>query len=360
GANYIILIAKHHDGFCLWPTNTTDYSIKNSSWKNGKGDIIKDFINECKKENIKAGLYLSPWDRHEPCYKDKEAYDKFYIEQLTELLTWYDYKYVELWFDGAGSVGREYDWKSIMEVIQEHQPQAVIFNMGKPDIRWAGNENGIAPYPLWNLIHVDDYLGLKEGKSEYFWLPHECDMPIRYHTWFFHPKTEYTVSPLEELVKCYLWSVGRGANLLLNLAPDKTGMIPEADVKAAKVFGAAIKEIFSTPIARTAGKGNVLELKLNLKPREDFNCIRIQEDIKFGQRVRAYSIKAKNQDGTWQNIVNGSTIGHKKIDIIQPINPVEIKLEILSSFDEPIIKTFEIYSSPIINDVRHYIEDDFL
>lgn len=149
GFKYLVLTAKHHDGFCLWPTKTTDYSVKSSPWKNGQGDVVREVADACREEGLKFGLYLSPWDRHEPCYPDKEAYDDFYAEQLTELLTGYG-PLVEVWFDGAGSQGREYDWPRIIGLVDQYQPEAMVFNMGRPTIRWVGNEDGVAPYPCWN------------------------------------------------------------------------------------------------------------------------------------------------------------------------------------------------------------------
>ncbi|MFX0099871.1 MAG: alpha-L-fucosidase [Candidatus Hodarchaeota archaeon] len=360
GAGYIVLTAKHHDGFCLWQTETTDYSVKSSPWKDGKGDVVREFIEACKRENMPHGLYLSPWDRHEPCYPDKEAYDKFYEKQLTELCTLFDTKFVELWFDGAGSVGREYDWKSIIGVCKKHQPQAIIFNMGEPTIRWAGNEAGTAPYPLWNVISKDEYGGLKEDKPDYLWLPAECDMPIRFHTWFYNTKNEWAVSPPEELMKCYVWSVGRGANLLLNITPDRRGLMPDADWDSAKAFGAAVKQFFSNSIASTSGKGNVLELSIPGDRPSKISHLIIQEDIEKGQRVKKYVIEYQDSSGNWEKLVDGSTIGHKKIDFFKPIETSKLKLEIMDSYLKPVIKSFNAYYSEDFEEYREYIQEEYL
>ncbi|MHA1699891.1 MAG: alpha-L-fucosidase [Promethearchaeota archaeon] len=355
GANYIILTAKHHDGFCLWPTETTDYSVASASWKQGKGDVVRSFLTACKKAGMKAGLYLSPWDRHEPCYENKEEYDRFYTRQLVELLTWYDHKYVELWFDGAGSEGREYDWKKIIGACKKYQPQAVIFNMGEPTIRWCGNESGIAPYPLWNIVHISKYNGIKNDKSEYIWLPVECDVPIRYHTWFYNTKNEFAVAPPEEIIKFYLFSVGRGANLLLNLAPDRRGLIPDADANAAKEFGLMRNRLFSEPLATVSGVGNRFEIMLdNTRP---VNYIVIREDLRYGQNVCSYNIDVRDGSRDWFRLISGQTIGHKKIDFFKTVDVKKIRLEITDYFNEPHVQEFSLYYSPEFEEIRHYIED---
>lgn len=152
GFRYFILTAKHHDGFCLWPTATSTYSVASSPWKEGRGDVVKECAEACRDLGVGFGIYLSPWDRHEPCYADPQAYDDFYALQLQELLTGYG-PLTEIWFDGAGSEGRNYDWRRIMDLIKLHQPGAMVFNMGAPTIRWVGNEDGLAPYPCWNTAN---------------------------------------------------------------------------------------------------------------------------------------------------------------------------------------------------------------
>jgi alpha-L-fucosidase len=199
GARYLVLTAKHHDGFCLWPTDTTEYSVKSSPWR---GDVVERTAQACRDAGIGLGLYLSPWDRNAPCYADPAAYDEFYQCQLTELCTRYGPLF-EIWFDGAGSGGRRYDWDGITRVIDEHPPGAMVFNMGRPTIRWVGNEDGLAADPCW--YEVD---------GEY--LPPECDVPIRRH-WFWQPDDEQTLKSLEHLLAIHYRSVGLGAGLLLNV-----------------------------------------------------------------------------------------------------------------------------------------------
>lgn len=341
GFKYFILTAKHHDGFCLWPTKTTDYSVKSSPWKDGKGDVVGECAKACEEEGMPFGLYLSPWDRHEPCYLDKEAYDDFYAEQLTELLTEYG-PLVEVWFDGAGSEGREYDWPRIIGLVKKYQPDAMIFNMGAPTIRWVGNEDGVAPYPCWNTateartsMFTNDMLTwLPETPG---WVPAECDVPIRRGHWFWHPNSEDKLLSLDELKDIYYRSVGHGTNLLLNVAPDNRGLIPEADVKRVTEFGDWIRNTFSNPIKEISGEGYELDIMLSSPQKIDH--VILMEEIAHGERVRDYVLEIK-KDGEWIQIVHGSAIGHKKIDRIKPVVINHIRLRVLEAAAKPLIRKF--------------------
>ena len=232
--------------------------------------------------------------------------------------------------------------------------------MGEPTIRWAGNENGLAPYPLWNVISKEEYGGLKEDKPGYLWLPAECDMPIRYHTWFYNTKNEWAVSPPEELMKCYVWSVGHGANLLLNITPDRRGLMPDADSSSAKEFGDAIRNLFSSPIASTSGEGDSIELEIPGEEPVQVNYITIQEDIMQGQRVKSYAIEYNDGAGNWKQLAGGSTIGHKKIDFFKPVNTSLLKLKITGSYQKPIIKEFSAYYSSEFEEYREYIQENYI
>lgn len=344
GFKYFILTAKHHDGFCLWPTKTTDYSVASSPWKGGRGDVVKECAEACRKEGIGFGLYLSPWDRHEPCYSDKEAYDDFYVEQLTELLTGYG-PLAELWFDGAGSEGREYDWPRIMGLVKKYQPEAMIFNMGAPTIRWVGNEDGVAPYPCWNTatearisMFTDEMLSWLPETPD--WVPAECDVPIRRRHWFWHPNDEDSLLSLEELKDIYYRSVGHGANLLLNVAPDDRGLIPEIDAQRVREFGKWIEETFSRPIHQTSGQGISLEIALDAA--QPIDHVILAEEIAEGERVREYVLEVE-QGGQWIEIIRGSAIGHKKIDRITPVITSKIRLRILKAVALPIIRNFAVF-----------------
>lgn len=346
GFKYLILTAKHHDGFCLWPTSTTDYSIKSSPWKEGKGDLVRECAEACKQEGILFGLYLSPWDRHEPCYQNEAAYDDFYERQLTELLTGYG-PLVEIWFDGAGSEGREYDWRRIADRIAEHQPDAMIFNMGRPTIRWAGNEDGLAPYPCWNAasearvsMFTKDMLTWLPDTPK--WVPAECDVPIRKLHWFWHPEDESSLLELDDLINIYYKSVGHGANLLLNIAPDQRGLFPEPDVKRVIEFGDEIKRRFSNPNAITSGAGDVLEIAMPSQQAIDHAVL--MEDIAQGERILEYTLEAECE-GIWIALVKGTAIGHKKIDRFDKIVTNRIRLTITKFNGVPLIRSFAVFNA---------------
>lgn len=344
GFKYLVLTAKHHDGFCLWPTKTTDYSVKSSPWRGGKGDVVREVADACREEGLQFGLYLSPWDRHEPCYPDKEAYDDFYAEQLTELLTGYG-PLVEVWFDGAGSQGREYDWNRIIGLIDKYQPDAMVFNMGRPTIRWVGNEDGVAPYPCWNTattakesMFTSDMMTWMEGTPS--WVPAECDVPIRKRHWFWHPDDEASLRSLEEVLDIYYRSVGHGATLLLNISPDNRGLLPEVDVERVIEFGDEIRRRFGQPVGQTSGEGT--ELLLKLEYIQPVNHVIIMEDIAHGERVREYVLEAFSH-GEWKELVRGSAIGHKKIDRFDSVETDQLRVRILSSVEQPLIRNLAAY-----------------
>lgn len=347
GFRYFVLTAKHHDGFCLWPTQTTDYSVASSPWKDGKGDVVRECADACREEGIGFGLYLSPWDRHEPCYSDPQAYDDFYARQLEELLTGYG-PLVEIWFDGAGSEGREYDWQRIMNLIRKHQPDAMVFNMGAPTIRWVGNEDGLAPYPCWNTAESARVSMFSEASLKWLpetprWVPAECDVPIRKDRWFWHPNEEHLLLSLEQLMDIYYRSVGHGATLLLNIAPDSRGLMPEADVERVLAFGDEIRRRFSVPLAETSGKGEGETIELDLPQGSVIEHAISMEDIAYGERVRQYVIEAWS-GGEWVELVRGSAIGHKKIDRFQPLGADKVRLRVLEAVEEPVVRRFAVFS----------------
>src|SRR6266700_349610 len=213
GVRYAILTAKHHDGFCLWPTRTTEHCVRNSPWKDGKGDVVREFVEAMREQGILPGLYCSPWDRNAACYPDPQAYSIFYEAQLRELCSNYG-PLVEIWFDGAGSEGYTYDWERIMQTVRTLQPDALVFNMGDPDICWVGNENGFAPSAISNNVTVQQGMSTTQ-----VYLPFEVDTPICTQRWFWHADNAEYIRSLPELIGVYYRSVGHGGNLLLNLAP---------------------------------------------------------------------------------------------------------------------------------------------
>lgn len=355
GAKYIVLVCKHHDGFCLWQTKTTEYCVRNTPWKGGKGDVVAEFVAACRKHDMQFGFYLSPWDRHERKYKDKEAYDKFYAAQLEELITGYanDGEIYELWFDGAGSTGRVYDWPMFMGIVRKHQPKAMIFNMGDLTIRWVGNENGVAPYPTWNVVHAYDadkfaYERVNADGTGDKWIPAECDVPIHHRHWFHHKGAwgvlyNFALFSKKKLVEIYEKSVGHGASLLLNLAPTEKGVFSNRDVARLQEMVKEIRRRYGAPIAETSGTGS--EIVLELKVPSKIAAVVLQEDIRQGERVKEYNLQAKI-DGGWQQLgleEPGIAIGHKKIDkLLVPMVTSAIKLVVTKSTAEPAIKAFKV------------------
>ncbi|MFC3801675.1 alpha-L-fucosidase [Cohnella sp. GCM10012308] len=360
GFRYLILTAKHHDGFCLWPTRTTDYSVRSSPWRDGQGDVVREVSDACQAAGIAFGLYLSPWDRHESCYPDQSAYDDFYAEQLTELLTQYG-PLVEVWFDGAGSEGRAYDWERIMSLTERYQPGAMRFNMGVPTIRWVGNEDGVAPYPCWNRaasartsMFTNDMLTWLPRTP--LWVPAECDVPIRRTTWFWHPEEAYKIRPHEELLDIYYRSVGHGCNLLMNLAPDDRGLIPDADADAAIRMLDDVHARFANPVAETAGEGELL-LWHAPKPAT-FDHAVLMEQIEEGERVRKYVLEARLGDGAWTELACGSAIGHKRIDVFPSVTADQVRLAVRESEGMPLIRSLRLYNTGAVSDAGSAINLD--
>jgi alpha-L-fucosidase len=235
-AKYVVFVAKHHDGFCLWPTRTTQHSVAKSPWRSGQGDVVREFVNACRAEGLKAGLYLSPWDRNNPLYGDASRYNDLYCDQLTELLTQYG-AISEVWFDGAngeGPTGRRqtYDWPLFIATVRKLQPKAVIFSDAGPDIRWVGNERGEAPLTVWSTIDRHRYepgtpLSDELGEGTRFgedWVPAECDVSIR-PGWFYRAAEDAQVKSPARLLELYEKSVGRNCTLLLNVPPDQRGQL---------------------------------------------------------------------------------------------------------------------------------------
>lgn len=298
GMKYAVLTAKHHDGFANWPSKYTDYSVASSPWKNGKGDVVREFVEACRRNGIRPGLYYSPADsKSNSYYKDNGDFDKYFINQITELLTWYGNIDI-LWLDGCGSEENKYDWKRIIEEIRKLQPGIRIFNMGDPDFRWAGNEAGIAPMPCWNVVDSVPFSVLTDKKDTlddagFMWLPAECDCRMREKNWFYSDSDEDTVKSLDELMGIYCYSVGRGANLILNIGPNRDGLLPKNDSERLLEFGEEIRRHFSNTIA-TISDFSVKDGKLIYKPLKPIliNNIIIKENIMEGENVKRFKISA--------------------------------------------------------------------
>ena len=356
GFKMALLTAKHHDGFCLWPTATTEYSVKNSPWKEGKGDVVRELREACEKYGLKFGVYLSPWDRNAECYGDSPAYNQFFIQQLTELLTNYGEVH-EVWFDGANGEGpngkkQVYDWEAILKTIRTLQPKAVTAIMGD-DVRWVGNEGGWGRDTEWSATvltpgsytdsdKLNEELGISPtakdlGSRELlakaqkaYWYPSEVDVSIR-PGWFYHASQDTQVRSLANLVNIYYQSVGCNSVLLLNIPPDRRGLIHETDVQRIKELSEYIQKTFADnqmTNGNQAWQAKAGESKeYEVKEGALVNTILIQEDITKGQRVENFLIEAYS-NGSWNHMAKGTTIGYKRLIRFSDCQPEKIRVTI--------------------------------
>ncbi|MDE1175267.1 MAG: alpha-L-fucosidase [Edaphobacter sp.] len=364
GAKYAVLVAKHHDGFALFPSSNTDYSVKASPWLNGKGDLVRLASDSAHQAGLGFGVYLSPWDRHDKRYPDPAAYDKYYLAQLTELSTHYG-PLAEFWLDGAGSAGRTYDFNKIIEELRTYQPNTVVFAdtalFKDADARWVGSEDGTVPYENWNVIDRAGYLR---------WRPVEADTPLRKLHWFWHPNDEASLLSLNELLDIYNKTVGRGAQLMLGLAPDNTGLLPESDANRLREFGEAVQRLYgpasnlavktphtlSEPAARSAvdndpstfwsAPARHATLELSFAKPITFDRALTMEWLNEGQHVQEYSIEVW-QNGAWKTIAHAQAIGHKKIDIFPAVTAQRVRLNLLSTVGSAGIREFQIFNGSV-------------
>ncbi len=375
GMKGLVITAKHHDGFCLWQTEYTDHSIKNTPYKNGNGDIVKELSDACQKNNFKFGFYLSPWDRNSSLYGTDE-YNTYYKNQLTELLTKYG-EIFHVWFDGAcgeGANGKKqvYDFEGYIELIRKYQPKATIFNDHGPDVRWCGNESGSSRHSEWAVVpHELAYLAEKQtdgalldGNLDYIYntdseigslgniifskglsfCPSEVDMSIR-PGWFYHADEQ--PHSLERLWDTYIRTVGGNCCLHLNVPPKKDGTIDARDEERLRELGKKIKKTFSKNLAESAdfseeniGKGFYQKsFDLKFESETEFDLIILEEEIEKGQRVENFAIYKKDIFGEFKNkIFEGTCIGHKKICTFSAEKTKEIRIAILSSRSTPNLK----------------------
>jgi alpha-L-fucosidase len=394
GMKGIIITAKHHDGFCLWPSQFTEHSVKNSVWKDGKGDVLRELRQACDEFGLKFGVYLSPWDRNSAIY-GTPGYLTYYRNQLRELLT--DYGDIfEVWFDGAnggdGYYGgaREtrkidnktyYDWPNTHKIVRELQPSAVMFSDAGPDIRWVGNESGMGSLTNWCLLRRDEmYPGgdfakiLGEGHEDgNYWVPAEVDVSIR-PGWFYHQSQDSLVRSPENLMELYYSSVGRNSNLLLNVPPDRRGLLHENDVKSLLAFKELREKEFSKDLARgisvqstecrgknfiasfvndgdpetywtTSDDVQSASVTINLGAGTEVNRVLIQEYIKLGQRVSKYSVYAMVDD-KWEKVADGTTIGYKVVRKFPVVLTTDIRISIDDAKACPVISNIELYRAP--------------
>lgn len=358
GFKMAIITAKHHDGFCLWPTKTTRHSVASSSWKDGKGDVVRELRDACKKYGIKFGVYLSPWDRNASCYGDSPAYNQFFIEQLTELLTNYGEVH-EVWFDGANGEGPNgkkqiYDWDAILRTIRRLQPKAVTAIMGD-DVRWVGNEKGIGRETEWSATALTPGIYPRSGEqnkelgifgkakdlggrdivaraTELFWYPSEVDVSIR-PGWFYHADQDKQVKSLNHLTDIYFKSVGYNSVLLLNIPPDLRGLINENDVQRLKEFSSYLKKTFARNYVLKGNEtwhgtsGTVRQY--DIQKDALVNAFMIQEDISKGQRIESFLVEAY-KDGSWIHMAEGTTVGYKRLVRFSDTRPERIRITIRS------------------------------
>lgn len=371
GFKMAILTAKHHDGFCLWPTKTTRHSVASSPWKEGKGDVVRELRDACRKYGLKFGVYLSPWDRNAECYGQGEAYNQFFIEQLTELLTNYGEVH-EVWFDGANGEGpngkkQEYDWEAVEQTIRRLQPKAVTAIMGD-DVRWVGNEKGIGRETEWSATVLapgiytraeeqNQRLGVSStaqdlggrkvlaDAKELFWYPSEVDVSIR-PGWFYHTDQDNQVKSLAHLADIYFQSVGYNSVLLLNIPPDKNGLIHETDARRLEELATYLRHTFDDNYLK---KGNARWMarsgdfkEFQVKKNALVNTLLIQEDIAKGQRIERFLLEGC-VEGNWQKLAEGTTVGYKRLVRFAACQPDSIRLTVLSARDEARVLRMGLY-----------------
>jgi len=392
GMKGLILTAKHHDGFCLWPSKYTEHSVKQSPWKGGRGDVVREISNACRKYGLKFGIYLSPWDRNRSDYGRPE-YLTYFRRQLRELLTGYGPVF-EVFLDGANGgdgyyggaretrrIDREtyYDWTNTWQLVRDLQPNACLFSDAGPDVRWVGNERGVAGETCWATLNRADFVpgradqnrlnrGDRPGTD---WVPAECDVSIR-PGWFYHEREDDKVRTPDNLVSLYYASVGRGASLLLNLPPDRRGQIAEADVKSLRGFRRLLDETFARDLARgaTVSASNVRgrrflarnvidgrretywatdnevktpELVLDLGRQVTFNVVRLREYLQLGQRVEAFAIDVWQGD-RWIEFAKGTSIGNCRLVRGQPVTTAKVRLRITQAAVCPAISELSLFS----------------
>jgi alpha-L-fucosidase len=371
GFTGVVITAKHHDGFCLWPSKFSSHTVANSPWRDGKGDVLRELSDACREEGMGFGVYLSPWDRNHPTYGTPE-YNRVFVNMLEEVLEHYG-PIFEVWFDGANGEGpsgrrQEYDWPLFQATVRKLQPKAVIFSDAGPDIRWVGNERGEAPLTVWSLIDRDRHqpgtpLSDELGEGTRFgedWVPAECDVSIR-PGWFYRAAEDAEVKSPDRLLSIYEKSVGRNCTLLLNVPPDTRGRLAAPDVAALTGFRAALDATYTANLAvgATASASSaqsdappdaVLDvsldtfwspaasgpasLTLRLQNPTTFDRVVLQEAIALGQRVESFTVEAETADG-WQRIATGTTMGHKRILSVPLTTATSLRVTIVDSRDTP-------------------------
>jgi len=393
GMKGLILTCKHHDGFCLWPSKYTEHSVKNSPWQNGRGDVVKEIAAACRKYRLKFGIYLSPWDRNHKDYGRPE-YLIYFRNQLRELLTSYG-PIFEIFLDGANGgdgyyggaretrrIDRDtyYDWPTTWNLVRSLQPDTCLFSDAGPDVRWVGNERGIAGDPCWSTLNRNDFAPGRADETRLnrgdrpgsHWVPAECDVSIR-PGWFYHASEDSKVKSAAALVDLYYLSVGRGASFLLNLAPDRRGQIPGADVNSLREFRRILDSTFAIDHAQGAhvsgsntrsgfSPRNVIdrrrgtywttddqiktpELIIDLRREQTFNVVRVREYLPLGQRVEAFAVDVW-KDNDWREFARGTSIGNCKLLRGNPVTTTKVRLRITRAPVCPAISELALFTEP--------------
>ena len=315
GCRYAILVCKHHDGFANWPSKYSEYHVGMTKWKDGKGDVVKEFTDACHKHDIKVGLYYSPAEANYKKRTPKE-YDDYFVYQISELLGNYG-KVDYLWFDGNGSEGHEFDRQRIVKTIRDLQPNILIFNMWDPDTRWVGNEAGVAGVTNVSQVGAVDFSTYVEKPDELpdaRFLPAECDFMMRTSNWFYSEYDVHTVKSVEELVGLYYYSVGCGSNFLINIGPDRRGLLPETDAARLTEFGARIRGMFANPVP-SAVKEYENGIEIGFENECFINHVVVSEDLTEGEGVESFEVLVRNRliDRRPACVHVGTAIGNKRI-----------------------------------------------
>ena len=389
GMTGVIITAKHHDGFCLWPSAVTEHDVASSRWRDGEGDVLKDLSESCARFDLDFGVYLSPWDRNNPLYGTGDAYNQYFAEQLREVLTNYGPVF-EVWFDGACGEGpngkrQVYDFPMFHQVVRSLHPNACIFSDAGPDVRWIGNERGIVGETNWNSLNRDDFYPgipgrnreLNEGQERgTHWLPGEADVSIR-PGWYYHESQDDRVKNLDQLLEIWYGSIGRGANLLLNFPVDRRGLVHENDVAAVLEMRAAVDSILQEDLAagrpamseQTRGgdesrfaSGNCVDgdadtywaavdgadtatIEIELAKPSPVDHVVLREHIPLGQRIRKFSVQCRTVDG-WTTVAKGTTVGNRRIVRFPAVMANRIRIVIEDARSSPTLAEVGVYSGP--------------
>lgn len=388
GMKGIIITAKHHDGFCIWPNPMSNHTVAQSSWRNGKGDVLKELSEACREYGLKFGVYISPWDQNDPNYGTPE-YNEVFRKTIEHVHTSYG-DIFEQWFDGAcgeGADGKKqvYDWALFNGEVYRHHPDAVIFSDVGPGCRWVGNEEGIAGETCWSTMNVEGFApGLSAPAREVLnqgeaggalWVPAEADVSIR-PGWFWRESENDKVKSLDHLLYIYYSSVGRNSLLLLNVPPDTRGLIHENDVARLKEFRSALDDIFdddlatSSSVRATDERGwkfkaeNLIDadydsfwtaaddvrqasITLEFDKMETFNRVMLQEYIPLGQRVSDFNVEVRNKEGDWVEVAQETTIGYKRIVLFETVVSDAVRINITGSLAVPVLNNIGVYYDDI-------------